>query len=250
VDGEAWRLVAVALAGVGAGTVNGIAGGGTLISFPVLLAVGVPAIGANVTSTVGIWPGYLGSTAGFRNEIKSQRERLRELAPVAVIGAVAGSVLLLETPSSAFSRVAPYLILVSCLLFAAQPFLARRLGEGTARRRTLIARAGTLLACTYGAYFGAGLGVLLLAILGITLPDTLAKLSGLRSVVSLGVNVTAAVIFALAANVEWADAGVLAVGCLVGGYLGARVALRVPRGPLRVLIILIGVGAAARLIAG
>ena len=249
-DAEAWRLVFVGLAGLGAGAVNGIAGGGTLVSFPVLLAVGIPAIRANVTSTVGIWPGYLGSTAGFRNEIKGQVDRLRELAPVALVGAVAGSVLLLETPSSAFSRVAPYLIIVSCLLFAAQPFLAEHLGEGSARRRTVVAHGGTLVACTYGAYFGAGLGVLLLAVLGIAVPDTLVKLSGLRSTISLGVNVIAAVIFSIAAHVEWADAGVLAAGCLIGGYIGARVALRVPKGPLRVLIILIGLGAAARLITG
>ena len=128
----------------GAGIVNGIAGGGTLVSFPVLLAVGVPALRANVTSTVGIFPGYLGGVAGFRREIADQKDRLRTLAPVAIAGAIAGSVLLLVTPSSAFSRAAPYLILVACALFASQPFLARRLELAGGRSRLFVAQGGVL----------------------------------------------------------------------------------------------------------
>jgi hypothetical protein len=245
-----WRDVFVALAGLGAGMVNGIAGGGTLVSFPVLLAVGVPALRANVTSTVGIFPGYLGGVAGFRGEIADQKDRLRALAPVAVAGGIGGAVLLLVTPSGAFSRAAPYLILVSCGLFASQPFLARRLEGAGGRSRWLLAQGGVLVACAYGSYFGAGLGVLLLAVLGIAMPDRLTRMSALRSVISLGVNTIAAAIFVVAAHVAWTYVGLLAVASLVGGYAGARLARKVPAGPLRVVIILIGLAAAARLFAG
>lgn len=244
------RDLFVALAGLGAGIINGVAGGGTLLSFPVLLAVGLPAIRANVTSTIGIFPGYAGGVAGFRNEIVSQRVRLRQLAPVAIIGGVGGSVALLVTPSKDFSNVAPYLILLACGLFAVQPLLAKRLASVGGRSMWVVAQIGVLLACAYGAYFGAGLGVLLLAILGITIPDSLARSSGLRSVLSLTVNFIAAVVFAIAAHVDWTYAGLLAVTSLVGGYAGARFALKIPRQPLRILIILIGLAAAGRLLAG
>lgn len=245
-----WREAFLALAGLSAGFVNGVAGGGTLVSFPVLLALGLPAVRANVTSTIGIWPGYLGGVAGFRREIGDQLDRLRELAPVAAAGAIAGAVLLLVTPSHAFSRAAPYLVLLACGLFALQPVLAKRLAAVGGRQRRILAQGGTFVACVYGAYFGAGLGVLLLAILGIAIPDRLVRTSGLRSMLSLGVNTIAAIVFSIAAHVAWSYAGVLAATSLVGGYAGARFARRVPAGPLRILIVLIGLAAAARLLAG
>ena len=245
-----WREAFLALAGIGAGFVNGVAGGGTLVSFPVLLALGLPAVRANVTSTIGIWPGYLGGVAGFRLEIGDQLDRLRALAPVAVSGGVVGAVLLLVTPSHAFSSAAPYLVLLACGLFSVQPFLAKRLARGDGQQRRVLGQAGTFVACVYGAYFGAGLGVLLLAILGIAIPDRLVRTSGLRSMLSLGVNTVAAIVFSIAAHVAWSYAGILALTSLVGGYAGARFARRVPTGPLRVLIILIGLAAAAKLLAG
>ncbi len=245
-----WRDAFVAMAGLGAGMVNGIAGGGTLVSFPVLLAVGVPALRANVTSTVGIFPGYLGGVAGFRSEVADQKDRVRALAPVAVAGGIGGAVLLLLTPTSAFSSAAPYLILLACGLFASQPLLSRRLQRAGGRSRQLVAQGGVLLSSAYGSYFGAGLGVLLLAVLGIAMPDKLARMSGLRSVISLVVNTIAAAVFVIAAHVVWTYAGILAVTSLVGGYAGARFAVRVPAGPLRILIILIGLAAASKLLAG
>jgi uncharacterized protein len=245
-----WREAFLAFAGLAAGLVNGIAGGGTLVSFPVLLALGLPAVRANVTSTIGIWPGYLGGSAGFRREIGDQLDRLRTLAPVAAAGGVVGAVLLLVTPSHAFSRAAPYLVLLACGLFALQPIIGKRLAASEGQERKFVAQAGLFFACAYGAYFGAGLGVLLLAILGIAIPDNLIRTSGLRSMLSLGVNTIAAIVFCIAAHVAWGDAGVLAVTSLVGGYAGARIARKVPTGPLRVLIILIGLAAAGRLLAG
>ncbi len=139
---DALLLVA---AGLGAGTVNGVAGGGTLVSFPALLAVGLPALPANVTSTVGICPGYLGGVAGFRAEVRSQPRRCLLLSVPALAGAVAGSILLLVTPQSAFRSLVPYLVLVACALFAAQPFVARRLARraGRARQGGPVGRGGS-----------------------------------------------------------------------------------------------------------
>ncbi|MDA8303114.1 MAG: sulfite exporter TauE/SafE family protein [Actinomycetota bacterium] len=240
----------LALAGLGAGFVNGAAGGGTLISFPALLAVGYPALTANVTSTVGIWSGYLGGSAGFGQEVSDQRGRLRVLAATVTAGAVAGGVLLLTTPSHDFAVIVPYLLLAACALFALQPLLARRLRQhGTAKRsRTVVLHAGTFVGAVYGAYFGAGLGVVLLAVLGSTIPEPLIRVNGLRSVVALMVNTIAVVIFVARAHVAWAAAGLM-VGCaLLGGYAGARVARRVPTSLLRVAIIAIGLASALDLL--
>jgi hypothetical protein len=201
-----------------------VAGGGTLISFPVLLALGYPALTANVTSTVGIWPGYLGSVAGFRTEIANQRQRLKSLGLVTIAGAVVGAVLLLTTPSHAFTRLAPWLVLFASLLFALRPLLARgpaRLGhEDTQVHRPLLF-GGMFLAAVYGGYFGAAMGVIMLAVLGLALPDTLARSNGLRAVLSVLANGVAAVVFVVHGALPWAAVGALAAGCVVGGYAGA-----------------------------
>lgn len=240
----------LALAGLGAGFVNGAAGGGTLISFPALLAVGYPALTANVTSTVGIWSGYLGGSAGFRKEVNDQRGQLRALGATVATGAVAGGVLLLTTPTHAFAVLAPYLLLAACALFALQPVLARALSRhGTAERTHVgLLHVGTFLGSVYGAYFGAGLGVVLLAVLGTALPEPLVRVNGLRSVVALMVNTIAVIIFVARAHVAWLAAAVM-VGCaLVGGYVGARVSRRVPAHLLRVAIIAIGLASALDLL--
>lgn len=247
-------VLLLVLAGLGAGTVNGVAGGGTLVSFPALLAVGVPALQANVTSTIGIWPGYLGGVAGFRSEVRAQpRRRLLVLCCVALAGAVGGSVLLLLTPGSAFKAVVPYLVLTACALFALQPALTARLRrreQGIGTGSLPLAAAGTLVGSVYGGYFGAGLGVILLALLAVTLPDDLVRTNGLRAVLSLAVNTAAAVVFAAAAHVAWGDAGLLAVTSLVGGYAGARLARRLPPLVFRVIVIALGLFTAARLLVG
>jgi len=248
--GDVALLVA---AGLGAGTVNGVAGGGTLVSFPALLAVGLPALKANVTSTIGICPGYLGGVAGFRAEVKDQPRARLALAIPAVVGAVVGGILLLITPGGDFRAIAPYLVLAACALFAVQPVVGRWLKTrvaGTERGHLRAATAGTLLASVYGGYFGAGLGVILLAILGLTLPDDLVRTNGLRALMSLVVNFAVAVVFLAAAHVAWEDAGLLASSSLVGGYLGARAARRLPPALFRVLVVALGLVTAARLLAG
>lgn len=245
------RDLLLAAAGVVAGIFNGVAGGGTLISFPVLLGLGYPALTANVTSTVGIWPGYLGSVAGFRAEIGDQRDRVRSLVPAACGGAIVGAALLLTTPSSDFDRLAPWLVLFASVLFAAQPVLVRLLGGSghDHRTRRALLFGGTFLSAVYGGYFGAAMGIMLLAVLGLALPDTLARTSGLRSILSVLVNGVAAVVFLVHGSLAWDAVGLLAAGSLCGGWLGARIARRLPAPALRVVVIVIGVATAVKLLA-
>jgi uncharacterized membrane protein YfcA len=247
----------LAAAGFGAGTLNGVAGGGSLVSFPALLALGYGSIAANVTSTVGILSGYLGGVAGYRRELDGQRARVRALLPVSIGGAVLGAVILLLTPDRAFEAAVPWLILVACGLFAAQPSLARRVAarraatcEPAATEIGWGVRAGVFGAAVYGAYFGAGLGVILLAVLAIGLEDQLIRLNGLRGVLALLVNLVAVVLFAVAAPVAWGAAGLLAVSALGGGWVGARGARRLPPRVLRALVITFGLVAAGRLLVG
>jgi uncharacterized membrane protein YfcA len=234
-------VLLLVLAGFGAGIVNGVAGGGTLISFPTLLALGYPALTANMTSTVGIWPGYLGGTGGFRKEIGAQSARVRELAIPAIAGGVLGAVLLLTTPAKAFERIAPWLVLAAAVLFALQPLLTRWLGghEHHSTRRVLLI-GGTFAASVYGGYFGAGMGVMFLAILGLALPDTLARTSGLRTILSVLVNGIAAAVFIGRGTLAWGAVAALAAGSLAGGFVGAAVALRIPAAALRAVVVAIG----------
>ncbi len=248
----AGRDVLLVLAGAAAGVFNGVAGGGTLIAFPTLLAMGYPALTANVTTTVGIWPGYLGGVAGFRGEIADQRSRVRVLAPAAGAGAIVGAALLLTTPSAEFARLAPWLVLFAAALFAVQPLLLRRFGTGTHDHptRRILLFAGTFLASVYGGYFGAAMGIMLLAVLGLALPDTLARTSGLRTVLSVLVNGVAAVIFVARAELAWGAVAALALGSLVGGWAGAHMARRLPAPALRVVVVAIGVATAVKLAVG
>jgi uncharacterized membrane protein YfcA len=188
--------------------------------------------------------------------VAAQRTRVRALAPVGLAGGLAGSVLLLVTPSDVFQDLAPVLVLLSCGMFALQPVLAARLRERERRRPphpvhglTRPALAGTFLAAVYGGYCGAGLGVILLAVLGLALDDALVRVNGVRSVLSLVVNTIAVAVFAVAADVAWGDAAVLAVTALVGGYVGARLWRRLPVPVLRAVVVALGLAAAAKLLA-
>jgi uncharacterized protein len=245
------HVVILVLAGLGAGIINGVAGGGSLISFPVLLALGYPALTANVTNTVGIWPGYAGGAAGFRKEIAGQRERLVRLSPIAVLGGIAGAILLLTTSSAVFKSLAPWLVLGASILFAAQPLLRRALGgsaHAPPRTRPLLLAGGTFAASVYGGYFGAGLGVMLLAILGLALPDSIVRTSGLRTALSILVNGVAAAVFLIHGGLAWSAVGLLAAGSLVGGWVGARVALHIPALALRIVVVAVGLATVIKLL--
>jgi uncharacterized membrane protein YfcA len=233
----------VGAAGLLAGAVNAVAGGGTLLTFPALLATGMPPVTANITSSVGLISGYAGGSVAYRRELAGQGPRARTLVAVSVVGGIAGALLLLFTPDATFRAVVPYLVLLSCALLAVQPALARIL-EGHRRRGsaeiTWAVRLGVGLGAVYGAYFGAGLGVLLLAVLGILVADDLQRLNALKGVLSLVVNVVGVLVFVGSGQVAWGYAAILAVTAYVGGTLGVSVARRLPAAVMRGAIVTLG----------
>ena len=226
-----------------AGVVNSIAGGGSLILFPTLVALGLGTVAANVTNSLAQWPGYLGGVAGFRAEYAGQRGRLLRFGAVAVLGGLAGSVLLLTTPSEAFDDVVPVLVLLASLLLAVQPLLTRRLaGElaGRPGRDPGWLYAGLFLATVYGGYFGGALGVILVGVLGVGL-HRLKLANALKSALSAVTATVTLVVFGIFGPVHWGVVAVAAPASLLGGFLGARIATRIPAAPLRVVIVLFGV---------
>jgi uncharacterized membrane protein YfcA len=244
------EILVTVLAGFAAGMVNTIVGSGSLITFPTLLALGYPAVVANVSNTIGLVFGAVSGVIGYRRELRGQQDRLRALGGAALLGGIAGSVLLLTLPGSVFRDVVPGLILFAVLLVIIQPRLSARLA-GRERRSAHggpVLFAGVCATGVYGGYFGAGQGVILLALLGIFLADDLQRLNGIKNVLALIVNGAAALIFVVAAPVAWEVAGLIAAGSIVGGQAGAHVGRRLPAPLLRGLIIVIGLVATTRLL--
>ena len=242
---DAGTVALLAAAGFGAGAVNAVGGGGSLISFPALLAAGYPSIAANVTNAVALLPGYLGGSLAYRPELAAQRARIRALAPTTALGAAAGTGLLLASPEALFEAIVPWLILAACGLLALQPraaAIAQRHREGGASTPAL--HAGLFTAALYGGYFGAGLGIVLLALLGTLLPDDLQRLNALKALLSLLVAVVSAVGFAILGPVAWDAALVVGAACLPGAVAGVRVARRLPAAVLRAVVVAYGVAAA------
>jgi uncharacterized membrane protein YfcA len=235
-------LALVGGAGLVAGAVNAVAGGGTLVSFPALLAVGLPPVTANITSSVGLLSGYAGGSVAYRRELAGQRPRLRTLLPFALVGGIAGAVLLLVTPETTFRAVVPYLILLSCALLAAQPRLAAALADHRHGSPDVhwAARLGVGIGAVYGSYFGAGLGVLLLAVLGILVADDLQRLNALKGVLSLSINVVGVVVFLVSAEVAWTYVVILAVTAYVGGTVGVSLARRLAPAVMRAAVVALG----------
>ena len=248
------------LAGAAAGTMNAVVGSGTLVSFPVLLALGLPPVAANITNTIGLVPGSVGGAWGYRRELVGQRRRVLVLGAAAVVGGLTGGVLLLVLPAAVFRTVVPALVLLALVLVVAQPRLTRTLRE---RRRVSGATprdspgplpvAGALGTGVYGGYFGAAQGILLVAILGVLLDDELHRLNALKNVLVGLVNGVAAVLFAVlwalgAAPVSWPAAVLLAVGALAGGLLGGKVGRHLPPAALRALIVVVGLVAVVQLL--
>jgi uncharacterized protein len=231
------------VAGLAAGTVNAVAGGGSLITFPALLAVGLPPVPANVSNSVSVCPGYLASVVGSRADLEGQRRRTAALVPVAVVGAVGGCALLLATPQRAFELVVPFLVLGATAVLAFQDQLRRVVGHpadlSPTRQRTAL-YAMVALGSVYGGYFGAALGVMLVAGLALVLDESLARVSAVKNVLSAVVGLTTVVVFALAGPVNWAAVAVLAPATLVGGYAGARLVRRLPGSVLKALIVVFG----------
>lgn len=240
---EAGNAALLAAAGLGAGAVNAVAGGGSLISFPALLAAGYPSITANVTNSIAVLPGYLGGSLAYRRELGGQTARIRALALTSGAGAAAGAALLLVSPASVFEAIVPWLILAACGLLAVQP----RVAAAAWRRRersSLALHAAVFAATVYGGYFGAGLGIVLLAILGVFVDDELQRLNALKGVLSLLVAVVTAVGFAVFGPVAWDAAAIVGVTCLLGGALGVSVARRLSAAVLRGAVIAYGMAVA------
>ena len=243
---HATQYALLALAGFAAGAVNALAGGGTLISFPVLMALGVPAISANLSNTIALCPGYLGATLAQRAELRGQGARFRALLPVALAGGLGGAWLLLHTGERAFTAAVPWLILLACALLAVQDRVRNALaarGPSGATTFWLLPLLG--LAAVYGGYFGAGMGVMLLAVLGLMYTDTLPRINALKQAVSLAANLAAAVLLALSAPVNGRLIAVLSLSALLGGAAGGRLARRLSAPLLRGTMVLLGVAIAA-----
>jgi uncharacterized protein len=243
-------LALLAVASLLAGIVNALAGGGTLITFPTLTAVGVPAVQASVMSTVALTPGYLGGACGQRDDLDGQQARLVRLLPAAAVGGAAGALLLVFTAEAVFRAVVPWLIFLSCALLAVQhrvrAVIDRRAAARPAGRRPHHSGVepagvlGTFAAAIYGGYFGAGLGIILLGVLGTLLDDNLRRINALKQGLSLFVNVAATLLLLFSGKVIWVAAVVMATASLAGGALGGRLAGRLDPEVLRRVVIAVG----------
>jgi len=248
------EILVIFAAGTAAGAINTIVGSGTLITFPTLLAFGMPPVIANVTNTLGLVPGSLSGAIGYRRELRGQRSRVIGLGLAALLGGTFGAFLLLWLPTSAFKAVVPALILLGCALVIAGPRITRWLSERAETRGVVRPKqawwvwpavAGTGV---YGGYFGAAQGVLLIAILGIGVEDDLQRHNALKNVLAMLVNAIAALIFVFDSEIDWMVALVLALGSALGGQIGATVGRRLPAAVLRTFIVAVGLSAVVALL--
>ena len=245
---SAAEAIAVLLAGLAAGTINTVVGSGTLVTFPVLLAVGFSPVTANVSNTIGLVPGSVSGAIGLREELRGQRARAVQLGTMSVLGGLAGGVLLLTLPEDAFAAIVPAFIALALVLIVLQPRLTRALGERRGREHGAALRAAVAATGVYGGFFGAAQGIMLLGVMGLALPDDLQRVNALKNVLAGLVNLVSGVLFVAVADVAWDAAGLIAAGSILGGQVGARYGRRLPPTALRVLIVAVGLTAIAELL--
>ncbi len=238
--------VLVTAAAAAAGLVNAVAGGGTLLSFPSLILAGLSPVSANVTSTVALWPGQVSSVWAYRQHLHDERRRALILGVPAVIGGAIGALLLLALPETAFEAVVPWLILFACALLALQGPIRRVVGHHAAGNHPVALWVIQLLISIYGGYFGAGIGILMLAAMGILLPSSMQHANALKVLFALLSNGTGVLLFALSGKVDFEIAALMAVASLAGGWLGAHVAQRLPPAGMRAFAIAVGLFAAGK----
>ncbi|AZQ70990.1 sulfite exporter TauE/SafE family protein [Streptomyces luteoverticillatus] len=250
-----WEALAVLAAGVGAGTINAIVGSGTLFTFPVLLATGLPPVTANVSNTIGLVTGNISGAVGYRRELRGQRARVIRFGITALIGGLTGAVLLLALPSKAFDAIVPALIALALVLVVLQPRLARALARRRERNGTEAPTdggpallAGLLLASAYGGYFGAAQGVMYLSLMGLLLHDDLQRVNALKNTIGVVVNGVAALFFVFVADVDWTAVLLIAAGSTIGGLIGAKVGRRLSPTVLRGVIVVVGAVAIAQML--
>jgi uncharacterized membrane protein YfcA len=264
VDLDPVRLSLVFVAAVVGGAVNSIAGGGTLLTFPALIGLGVPALVANATSTVALWPGSVASIWGYRDMLVGMQTWVRRFALPSVLGGLLGATLLLATPSSRFDAIVPWLVFGATMLFIIQRPLAERIRRRNEQRVATIAvddetadRAVQptfqllvfqFAVAVYGGYFGAGIGILMLAALGFMGFKNIHRMNALKNFGGMCANAVAAATFAISGLVSWPVAGAMAIGAMVGGYGGSRLAQRVPQARVRQAIIVIGLASSLWLV--
>lgn len=241
--------ILIFMAAVAAGFINAIAGGGTLISFPVLLAVGIPPVVANVTNTVALVPGTIGGMWSQRKDFKSQYQRLLKLLPVAIVGGIAGGLLILNTSENTFRSIIPYLILGATLLLGFQVriknWVISRIGHAhNEHHNPVFMLTLVFLAAIYGGYFGAGLGVILMATLGLVTDESMTRLNFLKQALGFAINLAAAIYFAFSGKVDWMIALIMVFGSLLGGLIGGKLAGKMKPEVLRWIVVSAGLVAA------
>ncbi|HEX5184510.1 MAG TPA: sulfite exporter TauE/SafE family protein [Allosphingosinicella sp.] len=242
---SALHLFLLFLAAIGAGAFNALAGGGSIFTFPALMAAGVPPLAANVTNTVALCPGYVGGVLAQRRDLQGQGRRMALLLPVAAAGGLAGALLLTRTSEKAFESLVPALVLAACGLLAAQERVRAMLTRRSARIPLAWAVGPVFVAAIYGGYFGAGLSVVFLAMIGLAIDEDLTRLNALKQAMALVTNIAAALFFAATARIAWPAAAAMAVGALLGGAAGGRLASVVRPFILRVIVIAVGLLLAA-----
>ena len=234
------------IAGFLAGSINSIAGGGTLVSFPILIALGLPPLTANITNTLALCPGYLGGLYAQRREIAGQKERLIRILPISILGGIIGGYLLLHLEERLFDILVPFLILLAALLLSLQGPVRKWLASRSPDSKSIrYGRAGSLLilflTAVYGGYFGAGASVIIIAVLGLLYDDSLVSLNVLKLAISFSVNITAAIYFAFSGRVEWMVFLILSIGSVIGGYAGGFLVERINPEHLRWTVVIIAV---------
>ncbi|BDT84534.1 sulfite exporter TauE/SafE family protein [Nocardia cyriacigeorgica] len=247
------EMLAVFAAGVAAGGINTIVGSGTLITFPVLLAIGYPPVTANVSNTVGLVPGSVSGVIGYRRELSGQRARLLRLGVASLLGAITGAVALLTMPEQAFKAIVPVLIIAALVLVIVQPRLAawvksRRDADNTPEHGGPVLFGSIYATGIYGGYFGAAQGVLLIGLLGVFVHDDLQRLNAVKNTLALLVNAVSAAIFIVVADIAWEAVALIAAGSIIGGQLGARVGRKLSPTVLRAVIVVVGTIAVVRLL--
>ncbi len=241
-----FEFILIFSAAVLAGGINAIAGGGTFFAFPALLSTGISPVAANATCTIAVWPGSLASVWGYRSQLKNPPPTLRLMIAVALVGGLAGALLLLVIPETAFERMIPWLLLGATLLFACgRRFsdLMARLGAGHPRYgpfRQVLALLLQLAIAVYGGFFGAGIGILTLAMLQLLGMQEMHRMNGIKTVIAAAINATAVVTFVLAGVISWPHAWVMVAGGILGGYFGAKLSLRLPAVLVKRFVIAVG----------
>ena len=254
-------MVVILLAGVGAGTINTIVGSGTLITFPTLIAFGYPPVVATMSNAIGLVPGGVSGTWGYRRELEGQGKRLRWQLPGSFLGALTGAWLLLHLPEKTFVAVVPVLLVLALVLVVFQTRIqrfARQRSAAAGRDHAVMTRSrmvwlvvATFGAGVYGGYFAAAQGILLVGLMGALLPENIQRINGAKNLLTLVVNVVAASAYAIVAHdrISWEAAGLIAVGSLIGGFIGATVGRRLPPLALKTAIVVLGIVAIWRILA-